>query len=56
VAVPRIRADQRSAERGGRSIAGRGDDTTTSDECAHDLDAAFIYPSDVDVLETANDD
>lgn len=26
-----------------------------SDECAHDLDAEFVYPSDVDVLGTGND-
>lgn len=26
-----------------------------SDECAHDLDAEYIYPSDVDILETEND-
>lgn len=26
-----------------------------SDECPQDLDAEFIYPSDVDVLEMAND-
>lgn len=26
-----------------------------SDACTHDLDAEFIYPSDVDVLQTAND-
>lgn len=26
-----------------------------SDECPHDLDAEYVYPSDVDVLATAND-
>ena len=32
-----------------------GDDTTMSDECTHELDAEYVYPSDVDVLATAND-
>ena len=26
-----------------------------SDECTHELDAEYIYPSDIDVLETEND-
>ncbi|MEF8789830.1 MAG: hypothetical protein V5A61_06855 [Haloarculaceae archaeon] len=31
-----------------------GEETRTSDDCAHDLDA-YIYPSDVGVIGTAND-
>jgi hypothetical protein len=32
-----------------------GDDTAMNDDCGHDLDANYRYPSDVDVLGTAND-
>jgi len=32
-----------------------GDDTAMNDDCGHDLDANYRYPSDVNVLGTAND-